>query len=186
VSFRFTHVVFALLIWSGTANALDPNKQLSQFGVEVWLTENGLPQNTVHAVTQTQNGYIWIATEGGLARYDGITFRIFDKQNTPALPSNYIRALKEDRQGNLWIGTAEGLVRLQAGNVFTRIEGLPNNSIQSLYEDRLGNVYVATSGGLMVLKGDQVTTFAANDRRDFLNNFVRLKFRGELFGNHSN
>ena len=164
MSFRFTHVVFALLIWSGTANALDPNKQLSQFGVEVWLTENGLPQNTVHAVTQTQNGYIWIATEGGLARYDGITFRIFDKQNTPALPSNYIRALKEDRQGNLWIGTAEGLVRLQAGNVFTRIEGLPNNSIQSLYEDRLGNVYVATSGGLMVLKGDQVTTFAANDR----------------------
>lgn len=164
MSFRFTHLVFLLLIWSGTANALDPNKQLSQFGVEVWLTENGLPQNTVHAVTQTQNGYIWIATEGGLARYDGINFRIFDKQNTPALPSNYIRALKEDRQGNLWIGTAEGLVRLHSGNVFTRIEGLPNNSVQSLYEDRLGNVYVATSGGLMLLKGDQVTTFAGNDR----------------------
>ena len=134
--------------------------------MEVWLTENGLPQNTVHAITQTRNGYVWIATEGGLARYDGINFRIFDKQNTPQLPSNYIRALMEDRQGNLWIGTAEGLVRLRSGNetVFTRVEGLPNNSIQSLYEDRLGNVCVATTGGLTVLKGDAVTNFPANDR----------------------
>src|SRR4030095_9097614 len=102
VSFRLTHLIFALLIWSGTANALDPKRELSQFGVEVWLTENGLPQNTVHAITQTKNGYVWIATEGGLARYDGINFRIFDRQNTPELPSNYIRALMEDRQGNLW------------------------------------------------------------------------------------
>ncbi|HEX7296240.1 MAG TPA: hypothetical protein VF251_10835, partial [Pyrinomonadaceae bacterium] len=49
VSSRFIHLIFALLIWSGTAYALDPQKQLSQFGVNVWLTENGLPQNTVHA-----------------------------------------------------------------------------------------------------------------------------------------
>ncbi len=166
MSFRFTHLIFVLLIWSGTANALDPERELSQFGVDAWLTENGLPQNTVHAITQTKNGYVWIATEGGLARYDGINFRIFDKQNTPELPSNYIRALMEDRQGNLWIGTAEGLVRLQPGNatVFTRVEGLPNNSIQSLYEDRLGNICVATTGGLTVLKGEQVTTFPVNDR----------------------
>ena len=164
MSSRFIHLIFGLLIWSATANALDPQKQLSQFGVEVWLTENGLPQNTVHAITQTQNGYIWIATEGGLARYDGINFRVFDKQNTPELPSNYIRALKEDRKGNLWIGTAEGLVRLQSGDVFTRVEGLPNNSVQSLYEGRLGNLYVATSGGLTVLKDDQVTNFPVNDR----------------------
>ena len=166
MSFRLTHLIFALLIWSGTANALDPKRELSQFGVEVWLTENGLPQNTVHAISQTKNGYVWIATEGGLARYDGVNFRIFDRQNTPDLPSNYIRALLEDRKGNLWIGTAEGLVRLQPGNptMFTRVEGLPNNSIQSLYEDRVGNICVATTGGLTVLKGDQVTTFPVNDR----------------------
>src|SRR6188474_1694894 len=138
VSFRLTHLIFALLIWSGTANALDPKRELSQFGVEVWLTENGLPQNTVHAITQTKNGYVWTATEGGLARYDGVNFRIFDRQNTPELPSNYIRALLEDPKVNPRISTAERLLRLQPGSptTFTRVEGLPNNSIQSLYEDR--------------------------------------------------
>jgi ligand-binding sensor domain-containing protein/signal transduction histidine kinase len=165
VLLRIHHFILALVVWGGTAFALDPHRELSQFGVDVWLTENGLPQNTVHAITQTRNGYVWIATEGGLARYDGIIFRIFDKQNTPQLKSNYIRALLEDRQGNLWIGTAEGLVRMQTGNfTVTTIEGLPNNSVQALYEDRQGHVYVATSGGLTLVKGETVTTFPANDR----------------------
>ncbi|HSE32133.1 MAG TPA: two-component regulator propeller domain-containing protein [Pyrinomonadaceae bacterium] len=166
MSFTVIHLILVLLIWSGIVSALDSHRDLSQFVVEVWLTENGLPQNTVHAISQTKNGYVWIATEGGLARYDGISFRVFDKQNTPQLSSNYIRALLADRQGNLWIGTAEGLVRLQAGSdaAFVRIEGLPNNSIQSLYEDRNGNLYVATAGGLIVLKGDQIATFPASDR----------------------
>ena len=165
MSLRFYYLLLVLFVWSGTVFALEPRRELSQFGLQVWLTENGLPQNTVHAITQTRNGYIWIATEGGLARYDGINFRVFDKQNTPQLKSNYIRALLEDRAGNLWIGTAEGLVRMHTGNfTFTSIEGLPNNAIQSLYQDRQGNVYVATAGGLGLLKGDAFTTFPANDR----------------------
>src|ERR1043166_7909786 len=93
------------------ALALDPSRDLSQFNRQVWVTENGLPQNTVHSIVQTQNGYIWIATEEGLARFDGVRFTVFDKQNTPELKSNDIRVLSADRQGALWIGTAEGLVR---------------------------------------------------------------------------
>ncbi len=106
-------LVFLLLLGgSASVLALDSQRELSRFGHDVWLTENGLPQNTVHSIAQTRDGYIWIGTEAGLARFDGVKFTIFDKQNTPQLKSNYIRALLADRQGALWIGTAEGLVRM--------------------------------------------------------------------------
>src|SRR6185503_10070092 len=92
--FQLLNLVFALLLGScESALALDSPRELSQLGHEVWLTENGLPQNTVHAIAQTNDGYIWIGTEEGLARFDGVKFTVFDKQNTPELKSNYIRNL---------------------------------------------------------------------------------------------
>jgi len=82
--FHLLNLAFVLLLsLSASAYALDSSRELSQFGHEVWLTENGLPQNTVHAIAQTPDGYIWIGTEEGLARFDGVKFTVFDKQNTP-------------------------------------------------------------------------------------------------------
>ncbi|HEV7747196.1 MAG TPA: two-component regulator propeller domain-containing protein [Pyrinomonadaceae bacterium] len=159
-------VCFLLLCGSGTAFALDLHRDLSRYGHDVWLTENGLPQNTVHSIAQTSDGYIWIGTEAGLARFDGVTFTIFDKQNTPQIKSNYIRALLADRQGALWIGTAEGLVRRLNGNftLFTTNEGLPSNTIQAIYEDREGNLWVATATGLGLFKSGGLTTFTTRER----------------------
>lgn len=155
-----------LLAGSETALALDSPRELSQFGHEVWLTENGLPQNTVHAIAQTRDGYIWIGTEEGLARFDGVKFTVFDKQNTPELKSNYIRTLLADRQGALWIGTAQGLVRMLNGRftVFTSDDGLPSETIQAVYEDREGNLWVATAAGLGLLKSGGLTTFTTKER----------------------
>jgi len=159
-------VFLLLLVGSGTALALDSRRDLSQFSREVWLTENGLPQNTVHSIAQTKDGYVWIGTEEGLARFDGIRFTVFDKQNTPQLKSNYIRTLLADRQGALWIGTAEGLVRLLDGKftVFTTNEGLPSDTIQAVYEDHEGNLWVATANGLGLFKSGGVTTFTTRER----------------------
>ncbi|HSS20470.1 MAG TPA: two-component regulator propeller domain-containing protein [Pyrinomonadaceae bacterium] len=159
-------VFFLLLCGSVTAFALDLQKDLSRYGHDVWLTENGLPQNTVHAIAQTRDGYIWIGTESGLARFDGVKFTVFDKQNTPQLKSNYVRALLADRQGALWIGTAEGLVRMLNGNfaLFTTNEGLPSNTIQAIYEDREGNLWVATATGLGLFKSGGLTTFTTRER----------------------
>ena len=159
-------VLLLLLGGSGTVMALDSGRDLSQYGHDVWLTENGLPQNTVHAIAQTRDGYIWIGTEEGLARFDGIKFTVFDKQNTAQLKSNYIRALLADRQGALWIGTAEGLVRMLNGKftTFTTNEGLPSNTIQAVCEDREGNLWVATATGLGVFKNGSLTTFTTKER----------------------
>src|SRR6185295_18979032 len=118
-------VCLLLLVGSRSVLALDSKRELSQFSHEVWLTENGLPQNTVHAIAQTRDGYVWIGTEEGLARFDGVKFTDFDKQNTPQLKSNYIRTLLADRQGALWIGTAQGLIQMRDGKftAFTTNEG---------------------------------------------------------------
>jgi ligand-binding sensor domain-containing protein/signal transduction histidine kinase len=160
------NVFFLLLLSGGTALALDSHGDLSQLRHEVWLTENGLPQNTVHSIAQTRDGYIWVGTEEGLARFDGFRFTIFDKQNTPELKSNYIRALLADRAGALWIGTAEGLLRAQNGKFtsFTTNEGLPSNTIQALCEDREGNLWVATAAGLGLFKSGSLTTFTTKER----------------------
>lgn len=164
---HFLSVVFLLwLSGSGTAFALDSRRDLSQFSHEVWLTENGLPQNTVHAIAQTRDGYVWVGTEEGLARFDGIRFTILDKQNTSQLKSNYIRTLLVDRAGALWIGTAEGLVHMLNGKftLFTTSEGLPSNTIQAVYEDREGNLWVATANGLGLFKSGGITTFTSQQR----------------------
>jgi ligand-binding sensor domain-containing protein/two-component sensor histidine kinase len=160
--------LFFLLLLSGgwTASALDSHRDLSRFSHEAWLTENGLPQNTVHAVAQTKDGYMWIGTEEGLARFDGVRFTIFDTQNTPSLKSNYIRTLLADSDGVLWIGTAEGLVRKSnvGFTTLTTNEGLPSNTIQSVYQDREGTVWIATATGLCLFKDGALTPFTTNQR----------------------
>ena len=134
---RLTVCILCLFLFLGFGwgtLAIDPSRDLSQFNRRVWLTENGLPQNTVHSIVQTKDGYVWIATEEGLARFDGLKFTVFDKQNTPALKSNDIRVLVADRQGALWIGTADGLVRLVDGKftAFTTQDGWNTSLLQMM------------------------------------------------------
>ena len=117
---------------------------------ETWQTEQGLPQNTVHCLRQTRDGYLWLGTRAGLARFDGVRFTVFDRRTTPALLNHQIRHLLEDRAGNLWISTPAALVRYRAGEftAFTTKEGLASDNVWSTYEDRAGNLWVATLGGL--------------------------------------
>ncbi|HEY3762538.1 MAG TPA: two-component regulator propeller domain-containing protein [Verrucomicrobiae bacterium] len=74
----------------------------------VWTSENGLPDNSVTAIAQTPDGYLWIGTFNGLARFDGVRFVTFDPANTPALLHAHIRHLYVDSQGTLWINTYDG------------------------------------------------------------------------------
>jgi len=139
-----------LLMFNAPTFALDPNKSLTEFGVQVWLTENGLPQNTVQAITQTRDGYLWIGTQEGLARFNSLGFVIFDKDNTTQMKSNDVRALLEDASGALWIGTSYGLLKLERGTFssFTTSEGLPDNNVTALAQSSNGTIWIATAKGL--------------------------------------
>jgi len=161
---RHLRVAALLLLLAGTRTpALDPNRHLKEFGHQAWLTENGLPQNTVQSIVQTQDGYLWIGTQEGLARFDGLNFFVFDKENTPAFKSNDIRFLHEDKQGRLWISTSYGLVCRHNGQFtsFTVNEGLPDNSVGPIVEDTKGNVWIGTAGGLSRFENGNFKTFTA-------------------------
>lgn len=140
--------------WIAFSNATDVNARpvqhaaASPFLSTRWTTENGLPQNSVTSIVQTPDGYLWLGTFGGLGRFDGVRFTIFNTSNTPALPSNRITALHVGRDGSLWIGAETGeITRLRQGSFILFAVIRPDESglktIRSIYEDRAGNVWVS-------------------------------------------
>lgn len=123
----------------------------AQYQFDLFTTEHGLPQNSVNAVLQTRDGYLWLATNDGLARFDGVRFTIFNQGNTKGLGSNRIMSLYEDRQGRLWIGTYEGLlVRYRDGEFFTFTpqHGLPYDPINWIEEDAQGRLWLTGERGV--------------------------------------
>ena len=119
-------------------------------GHQAWSSENGLPQNSVHQILQTHDGYLWIATEGGVARFNGVQFSVFNQENEPAFTSNDTCCLAEDRSGVLWIGTSDGILRYVGGvfRRYTMADGLPSSVVLSLVSGRDGFLLVLTSDGL--------------------------------------
>ncbi|MEP7344258.1 MAG: two-component regulator propeller domain-containing protein, partial [Gemmatimonadaceae bacterium] len=95
---------------------LDPRTPITQYVHNVWQIDQGLPQNSVFALAQTRDGYLWIGTESGLARFDGVRFTTFNSSNSSGLKDNYVNALMVDQADNLWVGTwVGGVTRFTAG-----------------------------------------------------------------------
>ncbi|HEV2453656.1 MAG TPA: two-component regulator propeller domain-containing protein, partial [Verrucomicrobiae bacterium] len=113
-------------------------------------TEEGLPHNVVRAIAQTPDGYLWAGTLDGLARFDGLNFKVFDSKNTAALRDSHITALCADASGALWIGTYEGLARLKDGNfsLYDRAMGLAGDHINVICQCRDGSIWIGTESGL--------------------------------------
>ncbi|MGH8024878.1 MAG: ligand-binding sensor domain-containing protein, partial [Limisphaerales bacterium] len=88
-----------------SARAANPK---GDYLTDIWTAENGLPDNSVTAIAQTPDGYLWVGTFNGLARFDGVRFVTFDPANTPSLLHARVRHLYVDRQGTLWINTYDG------------------------------------------------------------------------------
>jgi len=148
---RLLTVLFAALgMASRSAWGLDPTKALTQYAHGSWHVADGLPQDNVMSIAQTPDGYLWLGTEEGLVRFDGLRFTIFDKSNTPEMKSTDIYALLVDGMGNLWIGTGGGgLLRMMGGKfvAFTTQNGLSNNSVLSLCEGQDHAIWIGTEGG---------------------------------------
>src|SRR2546426_549075 len=145
---RLNFAFLLLLVCSGTGIAIDSRRELSQFRHEVWLTENGLPQNTVHSIAQTNDGYVWIGTEEGLALFKSGTVTTFTTKER--LISGSIQALFEDADGALWVATPYGLGRFRDGKFanYTVRDGLGSNSVRSIQQDRDGRLWFGTLAGL--------------------------------------
>ena len=132
------------------------------FTFRLWQREQGLPENSVRALTQTRDGYLWLGSDEGLARFDGVRFVSFGLRE--GMPSGSVRTLFEDSRGALWIGTfAGGLTRWQDGRftTFTLREGLPSDSVTALTEDSEGRLWVGTEEGLVVWQNGRLSPLRA-------------------------
>lgn len=113
-----------------------------------WGVKEGLPQNTVNQILQTRDGYLWIATEGGLARFDGMKFTTFNTENTPALKGNRVNILFENINGDLLIGSYRGGLTIYRNNQFFNLgelEALQNHSIYQFVADNQNRLWVFLS-----------------------------------------
>jgi signal transduction histidine kinase/ligand-binding sensor domain-containing protein/CheY-like chemotaxis protein/HPt (histidine-containing phosphotransfer) domain-containing protein len=174
---RSRSVSFATRIWASGLScvllsvvgsrsfALDPSLQPSQYIRDEWQNREGLPQNAVDSIARTPDGYLWIGTEEGLARFDGVRFVVFDRTNEPAFPSNYIRVLHVDRAGRLWIGTQDGMVVLENGRFksYNAVSGLEHAPIRAILEDASQRLWIGTDGGLVEINRGRGQVFGKAD-----------------------
>src|SRR6476469_9203948 len=105
---RFVLLCVAVQMWAGPeARALDRHRRATQYAQTHYETHDGMPHGLANSIAQTADGYLWIGSEEGLARFDGATFTTFDHRNTDGIPGNTFTALAVDAAGTLWAGTRE-------------------------------------------------------------------------------
>ena len=154
--------VVALVCCAASALAIDPSRTLSQYVHDTWGTERGFPSGTVSSIAQTPDGYLWIGTDKGLARFDGLSFRRFDRARPASLAIGPVRKLLTDKQGNLWILLQNTkLLRYRDGN-FTLVPGEAENGITAMSQGA-GNKVLLSSLAVGVLTADGENFTAASE-----------------------
>ncbi|HLP77764.1 MAG TPA: two-component regulator propeller domain-containing protein, partial [Candidatus Paceibacterota bacterium] len=129
------------------------NAAIPNFSVQIWEAEQGLPQNTVTTLVQTRDGYLWLGTYSGLARFDGVHFTVFDDATTPGLSSSRVTSLFEADDGTLWIGHETGMVSRYRQGKFETVDlhaDWPGGKIQEIVTDERGEVWLLSSTGAMM------------------------------------
>jgi ligand-binding sensor domain-containing protein/AraC-like DNA-binding protein len=149
---------------------LDPLKPMDYYQHDKWTEDNGLLMNSVLCILQSDDGYLWLGTENGLVRFDGIEFEDTDLASQPALTKTTIRYLHQDRQGTLWIATrGNGLIRRKSDsgtNVFEAVTtgtGLLSDLVNHLMESSDGLLWIATNYGLNYRDGEKLSSINLTD-----------------------
>jgi ligand-binding sensor domain-containing protein len=156
-----------LLVDARPALALDSSKPVGQYSLAAWQTEDGLPHNLVQAIAQTPDGYVWLATQEGLARFDGVRFTVFDRRSTAAMTANDVETVFASRDGSLWVGVYGGtLLRYQNGafRSYSKQEGLSSDTISAVVEDIRGDLWIGTDGdGIYGFRDGVFTRYTEKD-----------------------
>src|SRR5208337_786421 len=147
-------VAILFISWGRGAYGLDPTLDVSQYAHTAWTVRDGFSKGNIYAITQTPDGYLWLGTEFGLFRFDGIRSIPWQPPEGQHLPGSSITSLLAARDGTLWIGTYAGLASWIGGKLTVHPE-LNAQFVTSLFEDRDGTVWAGTlanSGRLCALR----------------------------------
>ncbi|HEV2329720.1 MAG TPA: two-component regulator propeller domain-containing protein [Verrucomicrobiae bacterium] len=128
--------------------------------VRSWQSEDGLPDDSVVGVAQTPDGYLWVATAGGLMRFDGVRFQQFRLETIEGVPNRVVRAMTCDQRGRIWLGMDRGPILCISPESTVAFTNVPDARASVIAEDSQGNVWVAyTDGGLTQIANGRVTVF---------------------------
>lgn len=138
------------------------NHRTPPYSSRIWQMDEGLPDNLIQAIAQTSDGYLWVGTPEGLARFDGTEFLVFNAKNAPFLKKNSVTALCADREGALWIGTdGGGLTRMIDGQFthFGTNDGLAGNKIRAICQIENGSLCIGTASGMSCYQNGKFTNY---------------------------
>jgi ligand-binding sensor domain-containing protein/signal transduction histidine kinase len=147
---RFPLAAILCLLLCPLRAVADAGGQSAEFVATSWHIQDGLPSDRVQAVTQTHDGYLWVATFNGLARFDGVRFETFSDANTPTLRNNLVNSIFEDAENRLWIGSDTGEICWRDGEGFHALktpDAWPNAPIDRFAQAKDGTLYVANREG---------------------------------------
>ncbi|MEH8021473.1 diguanylate cyclase domain-containing protein [Rheinheimera metallidurans] len=142
---RYLYLVLVLLSSNSWLNVSAMVLSQNDYLYRIWSVESGLPQISVTALAQDEQGFLWVGTQNGLARFDGLNFQVFNTANTADFSSNFITALHFDKQQRLWIGTVNGLMRFE-NKTFTRLDRQPlKGGVTSIAELADGRIFIGAA-----------------------------------------
>ncbi len=157
----------------------------TNYSFDLWQTENGLPYNSVTSIVQTRDGYLWVGTYNGLARFDGVKFTVFDTSNTPQLTSNRITSLFEDAEGCLWIGDETGVLTRFSNGSFSHVvlgNGWPGGQIIAINTDAAGAIWLLNDhGSLYCLKDETAVVPGKNADSEYSTPSLAKQNSGKLW-----
>src|SRR6202167_1844788 len=137
-------VVLAAICFAASAYALDPTRTMSQYLNDSWGTERGLPGGSITAIAQTSDGYLWIGTDKGLVRFDGLNFHQFERAHPDPIPIGPVRTLLVDASDNLWILLQNTLVFRYHNGTFELIRGEAENGTTAMARATSGAVLLSS------------------------------------------
>ncbi len=157
---RFISSVLLLAVLAVPGRALNPDRPADSYSIHGWFTEDGLPSAKTRDAVQTRDGYLWVATGQGLARFDGTHFTAFTGVTNPELRGGGFFAVLEAPDGTLWFGGDNGLFRWRNGHFdrFTTEQGLAHNYVRALALTRDGTVVACTRTGYSFIRDGRITT----------------------------
>jgi signal transduction histidine kinase/ligand-binding sensor domain-containing protein len=163
---RFLLALF-IVAWSPRAFALNASLDVSQYAHAMWKNADGFMPWTIYAIAQTPDGYLWLGTESGLVRFDGVTFSPWQPPANQVLPSTYITALSATPDGALWIGTDRGLA-MWDGRTLRSHDRLADRYVGTLLRTRDGTVWLisvnrATGKSLLCAVASGAVTCSGED-----------------------